>query len=176
MIFEVTGPFVLKRYGAKKILNKESLSDLKEQMEIWQDGLSDACGCYVFAIRAGKGFTPYYVGQACKRSIHKEALNPSNISKYNTALSDSNGTPVLFCIPLMTNGGKFRKRKQVKGGLAALDFLEQWLIAAAIEKNEDLINNKETFFLRNLHVRGIFNAQQGEANYSTQSLTKTLWR
>jgi hypothetical protein len=124
MHFDVAGPFELVRLGAKKMITDVSVKALKSILEDWEEGLSEACGCYVFAVRAGKGFNPYYVGQACKRSILAEALNPSNREKYNKVLGDRQGTPVLFFIPLRTPTGKFRKKSQAGGRLAHVDFLE----------------------------------------------------
>ena len=134
MFFDVAGPFKLSRHTSKQIITKQSLKELKFELDEWEDGLSDACGCYVFAIRAGKGYTPYYVGQSSKRGIADEALNSTNREKYSQALSEGKGAPVLFVIPMRTPSGKFRKRKKADGKLAAVDFLEQWLIATAIEK------------------------------------------
>lgn len=145
MLFDVAGPFKLERYGKskKKILTDDTAYDLKERLEDWKSGLSEACGCYVFAVRASKGLIPYYIGQACKRSLLKEAMNPSNIGKYNKVLSNRDGgTPIIYFLPLVTPAGRFRKRKTTNGGLPALDFLERWLIAAALEKNPHLVNNK----------------------------------
>lgn len=176
MIFDVFGPFELERYTPKQIITKDSLRDLKPEMDGCEDGLSDAMGCYVFAIRAGKGYTPYYVGQATRRAIADEALNPTNREKYNKALSESKGTPVLFALPMRTPKLKFRKRKKADGSLSVLEFLEEWLIAAAIEKNNDLINNRKTRFLRNIRVKGILNADRGEATKDSTLLRATLWR
>ncbi len=53
-------------------------------------------------------------------------------------------------------------------------FLERWIIAVAIEKNPDLRNNKETRFLRQIHVVGIFNAKQGESTSGSRRLRKPL--
>jgi hypothetical protein len=145
-------------------------------LEALEAGLSDACGCYVFALRAGRGYTPHYVGQACKSSILKESMNPSNREKYNKVLSErGSATPVLFLLPMLTPGGKLRKKLTVNGGLASLDFLERWLIAEAIQKNSELINNKQTHLLRNLHVTGIMNATPGEATAASRELRKTLY-
>ena len=66
MDFEIAGPFDISRHGNKQMITKLSLKDLKYDLEDWDVGLSAACGCYVFAIRAGRGYTPYYVGQASK--------------------------------------------------------------------------------------------------------------
>jgi len=173
MNFDVAGPFDITRHGKKKNIAKESLADLKEQMEEREVGLSESCGCYVFAKRAGKGIIPWYVGQACRRPILKEALNDSNIIKYNKVL-DQNGTPLLFVLPARTPQGKLRRRPE-KPELPVLDFLERWLISVAIDRNPDLINSKETRFLRSLHVAGIFNAKQGESTSASKKLSRTLW-
>ena len=174
MRFDVAGPFEITRHGKKRNITKESLLKLETDREEWEDGLSESCGCYVFGKRAGGGITPWYVGQACKRPMLKEALNSDNIAKYNRVIDDDKGTPLLFVIPARTPMGKLRKRPQ-NGDLSSLDFLERWLISVAIEKNVDLINNKETRFLRDLHVVGIFNPKKGEFTAASQELGKALW-
>jgi len=170
--FDIAGPFEIKRFGKKKIINKESLTDLCEQLEECEEGLSLAGGCYVFAKRVGKGTLPWYVGQACKAPLAKEALNPDNRGKYNEVI-DSKGTPVLYVIPERTPTGKLRKRRSKPS--ATLDFLEEWLIAAAIERNPNLINTQKTRYLRELHVVGLFNSTKGESTKASQSLAEALW-
>jgi hypothetical protein len=174
MHFDVAGPFEITRYGTKKNITKQSLTDLKDHFEAWEEGLSSSCGCYVFAKRAGGGIIPWYVGKACCLPMFKEALSAENITKYNTVLDDK-GTPLLFVIPLRTPKGKLRKRPE-SGDLPSVSFLERWLIATALDRNPELINNKETKFLRNLHVVGIFNPTQGESTSASQELKKTLGR
>jgi hypothetical protein len=174
MDFGVVGPIKLSRHGKKRLITGDSMGDLVAALEKIELGLSSACGCYVFAKKAGKGLTPWYVGQACKRPLAAEALNASNREKYNKVL-DSKGSPVIFFIPLRTPSGKLRKRPGGKGRLRSLDFLVRWLIAAALERNPKLANNKETRFLRKIHVTGIFNARKGGATKDSQALSKTLW-
>ena len=173
MNFGAHGPFRLKRNGPKKLVNKDTKEFLRAEMELFDSGLSDACGCYVFAVRAGKGYTPHYVGRAEKSSVLNEALNPSNIGKYNDVLSYSKGTPVMFVLPMLTPQGKYLKL--ATGELKSLRFLERWLIAECIKKNPDLVNNKETKFLRSIHVTGILNATQGEADNGSRALSKAIW-
>jgi len=174
MLFDVAGPFEISQHTSKKNITKESIADLKGVIEGYETGLSTACGCYVVARRAGRGYTPLYVGQACKSSILNEALNPSNREKYNNELARKRGTPILFLIPMRTPQGKFRKNPQHASGLPALDFLERWLIACAISKNPKLINNKETKFLRQIRVTGILNAEIGESTSASTALRRTL--
>lgn len=172
--FDVAGPFEIARHGTRKIITKDSLTDLKDQLEAWEIGLSESCGCYVFAKRASGGIIPWYVGQACRRPMLKEALSADNINKYNKAL-DGKGTPLLFVIPQRTPKGKLRRRPAA-GDLPSLTFLERWLMATSIDRNPDLINSKETKFLRSLHVIGVFNAKQGESTAASQKLRRALGR
>lgn len=174
MNFDVVGPIKLSRHGKKRLVTKESKGDLIKELEKIEAGLSEACGCYVFAKQAGKGLTPWYVGQATKQSLAAESMNPANREKYNKVL-DSQGSPVLFFMPLRTPSGKLRKRPKGAARLLAIDFLERWLIAAALDRNGKLMNNKETAFLRGIHVTGIFNAKQGGSTTSSRALCRTLW-
>jgi hypothetical protein len=175
MNFDVAGPFEVSRHGPKALITKQSEADLKLQLEEWAGGLSEACGCYVFALRAGKGYTPHYVGQACKNSLLKESLNATNVVAYNEILGESKGTPVLFLIPLLTPNGKFRKQTTGERAIPEVDFLEHWLIAEALRKNDGLKNNKETRFLRKIHVVGIFNSRQGEATLASRELKEAIY-
>jgi hypothetical protein len=172
MNFEVMGPYTLKRFGEKhKIITDQTRTNLKVLLDDNENGLSSARGCYVFAIHAGQGYTPYYVGQAAKQSLLRESLSHGKQAIYNKVCSNTNGTPVLFFVPATTRSGKYRATNTK---LPSITFLEQWLIAKALEKNPELHNTKETKFLRKLHVTGIFNATQGEATKSSGELAKAL--
>jgi hypothetical protein len=165
MKFEVAGPFVLTRHTGKNLITKKSKADLKEVLKLWDSELDEACGCYVFAIKAAKGWRPYYAGQALRRSILDESMNSSNMAKYNEAMGDRKaGTPVMFLLPWLTNSAtRYRKKtKKNAPGSRTLDFLENWLISVAYEKNRELINIKKTKHLRDLHVVGVFNGKRGE--------------
>lgn len=169
MDFDVFGPFEIGRKQLKfaKMITKASISNLWDDLEYASLGLSEACGCYVFGIRAGKGIRPHYAGQALKSAILSEAFNSSNILKYNQALLDQGaGTPMLFVLPLLTKGGKYRKPSKVDSN-PILDFLEDWLIAQTLQRNPKAINNKKTKFLRRLHVTGVFNAVHGESTWDS---------
>jgi hypothetical protein len=91
--------------------------------------------------------------------------------KYNKILTEKSGTPVLFLLPMLTDNGRLRKRPKSNG---SIDFLERWLIAEALQKNPELVNNMQTHLLRNLHVTGIFNPGQGEATAASRALRNTL--
>jgi hypothetical protein len=171
MNFDVSGPFVLKRFGKKiQILTKETKTALKTILDN-TEGLADARGCYVFAIRASQGYTPHYVGQAAKQPVVDEAMSDPKLTIYNQVCANHNGSPVLFLLPMMTPTGRYNAGNQSS---PALTFLERWLISQALEKNPNLYNTKETRYLRKLHVVGLFNATQGEATKQSRALSKAL--
>jgi hypothetical protein len=123
MNFELAGPFKLKCYRGV-VKKKESREQLLKNLKEWDEDLPSAHGCYVFAIRAGKGWTPYYAGQALRRTIFAEATHVDKLQKYNEVLADyERGTPVLFFLPWVTDGGE-RYRRLTRRSSSTLDFLE----------------------------------------------------
>jgi len=42
--FDVAGPFDITRHGPKRLIAKQSIKDLRENLEKWAEGLSEACG------------------------------------------------------------------------------------------------------------------------------------
>ena len=174
MNFDVVGPFVVTRHGPKKLIDRQSYFDLRDEVDERKKGLSKACGCYVFAKRAGRGYTPLYVGQACATSLVNEAMNASNCMKYNGTLGRK-GNPVIFLLPMVTPTGRFRRRPQNGRSLPAIEFLERWLIATCLVKNPHLVNNQQTRLLRKLHVSGILNAKPGSANRASTAFRRVIF-
>ena len=175
MNFDVCGPFEIPRNKTKTRIDEERLGELDKAMEEEYPGLSSACGCYVFVMHAGKGYKPWYIGQTKSPSILKEAFNSRNINAYNGVLDKiKSGTPMIFFIPTLTRGGaKYRKpNRQLK----SIDFLEKWLIGEAFQKNVNIINIRDTKFLKDLHVKGVFNAKHGESDNSSKELRRAVWR
>jgi hypothetical protein len=177
MHFDVFGPFEIPRNESKTLIDYKRLSEIEEEADEVKPGLSQACGCYVFVIRAAKGYTPWYVGQSRRSSILKEAFNDSNQKKFHDVMNrkGNSGTPMIFLLPMLTDGGsKFRKPTRQDGGLAAVAFLEQWLIGQALLKNADLVNVHYTKYLKNMHVTGIFNPKQGKPTNASQELCRAI--
>ncbi|MBK6688480.1 MAG: hypothetical protein IPG45_28670 [Deltaproteobacteria bacterium] len=57
------------------------------------DDLGGRKGCYIFGIRAGKGWTPGYVGKATK-SFKQEVFAHDKLTRYQQFLADyKRGTP-----------------------------------------------------------------------------------
>jgi len=103
----------------------------------WQSNSSVAKskGCYVFAMRAGKGFSPYYVGKATK-GFKQEAFSPHKLTKYQQCLADyRRGTPVMFFVVASGKKG---------GNTAHIGELEGFLIQVGLTANPYLLNVKGT--------------------------------
>jgi len=69
-------------------IEKEHIQSFLENGKIQKKiDLLNTRGGYIFAIRAGKGFTPWYVGQA-KKSFKQEIFTPHKKDIYNCVLAN----------------------------------------------------------------------------------------
>ena len=109
---------------------KEFLARLKKH------GISDKQGCYVFCMRSGKGYTPWYVGKATK-SMRQECMEQHKLVKYSLVFANgTHGSPVMFFI--VPEGTKNKVGRKV------CDEVETELIQYALNKNHDLLNIQKT--------------------------------
>ena len=93
-------------------------------------------GCYIFALRAAKGYCPWYVGKAT-HTFKQEALAPYQLYHYNAVLFDGRkGTPVMFFVAPEGN------KKTVPD--ATCNAIETFLIQAAYAENPDIRNRQQT--------------------------------
>lgn len=142
--------------------NKNPLSLFWDQFDELLPGVSEAVGCYIFSIRAGKGIRPWYVGMAEKQSFRKECFAPHKLLNYNDCLSDRKGTPVLTLLPKLTATGRFAKKGA--NGHRDIRFLENMLISTCLQRNTELLNIKSTKLLKELEVPGLINTPRGRNN------------
>ena len=116
-------------------------------------GLSDACGCYVFAVKARCGALPWYVGLTTKRTFEGEAYGAHQVNHYNPVVVGKVGVSAqLFLLAKETPTGRFakssvRSRKDI-------EYLETFLFGVALNRNAKLRNSKNTKFLKNICVPG----------------------
>jgi hypothetical protein len=153
-------------------LQKFAKRFLDSRVDDDESSLSFACGCYLFAIRASKGFKPWYVGLAGKQSFQHECFAAQKINIYNDVLSNRRGTPVLFLLSKRTKGGKFVRpsSKQPRD----IAYLETLMIGAALEKNSALMNIKNTKYLRLISVPGLINTPKRKPTGSEQQFKKAI--
>jgi hypothetical protein len=134
---KIYGPFEIPvQYGAgsAKHIDKEQAAEFIELLE--DEGVADKEGCYVFALQAGRGFTPWYVGKTTK-SMRQECIGLHQRSHYNPVLFKGlKGTPVMFIIAPEGN------KRDVSESVC--DDIETFLIQYAILKNPDIRNVQKT--------------------------------
>ena len=116
--------------------------------------LQNGWGCYLYVVRAGKGITPWYVGQS-KGPFSREVFATNKQERYNSVHdSYQKGTSMLFLITRFTKGKKLSRGK-LDGREAK--FVEDLLIVSAYRKNLCLKNIQGTKFAQELVVPGFFN-------------------
>lgn len=122
-------------------------------------------GCYVFAIRAGKGWTPGYVGKATK-TFKQEVFAPHKLAKYQRFLADYHkGTPMLFFI--------VAPKKRGQANSTHIGELERFLIQVALAANPELLNIKGTKE-EEWSITGVLRSERGKPSAAAKDLKKTL--
>ena len=142
-------------------------ADFWQEVEEEREGLSGACGCYIYTTKHGGTQTPWYVGKAEKQSFKKRVL------KHRTLISDIFQTRrclYLFLLPSLTENGEFRKPRETR----SISHLEAMLIGMALQKNKSLRNVQLAHMLRTMYVPGVVNRGPGATSTTTQSLRNTL--
>lgn len=175
MKFDIYGHFPIPREGKTIVLNAQSRKKFwREVGDMYcKPDLPDSHGCYVFAIKAAKGYTPFYVGKADTSSFRQEVLNPYNIEKYNNVLiRRKSGTPILFLLPRVTDAGNFGQVTTKEK--PAIGALEDMLIARAIRKNKNAQNISGTKMLREIVVHGFMNSGRGKHSAEASELQKVF--
>ena len=149
--FEVHGPFEIdfeKRPGGRTLTFDE----------FWAEGsdaayLAEERGCYVFAISAGGGLQPIYIGKATK-TFRQETFNPNNRHKYNNGFSKyARGTPLMYFVVHPSQRGPTHARH--------IREIEDFLIQTGVAKNPDLQNVKG-IGMPNWSIKGVIRSGVGK--------------
>jgi hypothetical protein len=82
--------------------------------------------------------------------------------------------PQLFLVAKLTRTRRLARPS--RSGHADIEFLENYLIGLALDRNPKLRNQRQTRYLRNLHVEGFLNTGRGKPSPSARSLRKLLGR
>jgi hypothetical protein len=156
--FLVRGPYVIPKEKARngdRLLYDEFWEEHAELEEY-----AGKSGVYVFGVRAGRGYTPLYVGKAT-RSFKKECFNPTNKHKYSDAMKDYiRCAPVIFFVVHPSQRGKVNS--------AMIDEIETFLIQTAYSKNPDIQNIKKTR-MPDWSIRGVVrNTTKGASKSATE--------
>lgn len=165
MKFEVCGPYEIGR--EHKVITEKTCRTYLDSVEFDGDWVN-ARGCYILAVTAGGGWTPWYVGKAAKTSLHTTALKHRNIVIFNEVLKkQGKAKPVVFLLPKKTPSDKFSTNST---GIAEL---ETMLIGLAFQQNHDLLNISQAKQWKKTELVGVMNTS-AHATRAITKLRKTL--
>ena len=140
--------------SSRKIDRKTSIQRLRDS------GLGGDIGVYVFAMQAGRGVKPWYVGKTIK-SFEEECLTPTKLLKFNEVLS-GHGKPFLYFLSLKT-----------KKNARAIDELESLMIGVALRRNGRLLNLSKTKQYE-VVVSGVINSSSGAPTLKASAFRKMI--
>ena len=166
--------FDVHSFQMGKSPNRKGIYDASfwEEVERRAEGLSKACGCYMFSICHGNNITPWYVGMTEAKSFRNEVFNQRNKKRFNEILKTKNGFPRIFLLPAITPRSKYRKPSII--GHNSIRYLEFMLIVMAVRKNPGLLNTKYAQMLKDMRVPGVINPEPGQPDEEVKRLKNTL--
>ncbi len=173
--YEVFGAFEVprkRRKGGSLTLDfsKNALALFWDVVEETRPELREGAGCYLFAVRAGKGITPWYVGQS-KGAFEKECFALHKQRIYRDVMDDrAKGTPILFLVARMTPRGKLSKRVRP----SEADFVERKLIHDAANANSKLKNIHHATLVKTVRIPGVLNSPKGRRTDAVNNLMTAL--
>ncbi len=176
MFYETYGEFAVPRKPTPKGKvfddSKKVLNDFWDVVDHEIPGLSKARGCYIFAIKAGRGIKPWYVGQT-KKTFRDECFQPQKKAHYNNVINDTaKGTPVMLLVARHTSEKKTKLSKTLP--VKEADFVEQLLISSALSANSDLVNTKNTRYIKKIKIPGLLNSPPGNPGGKASLLRSVL--
>lgn len=172
MYFDMYGPFEVSRENGR-VTGRQA--DMWDQVRLAcarnyvETELETAIGCYAFGIRHGTSLKPWYVGMTmAKGGFRAEVFQKHKLEHYNAVVEERRGTPVMFLMPLLTPEDRFSRDRTTTGPL--IRWVEKMLFGVALKRNPECRNQRDTRFLRNVEVRGVFNSRRcGPAGATVQA-------
>ena len=153
--------------GKIKKINK---SDFWNQTDVKNAGVKSAKGVYIFGLKYGNSYKPYYVGKT-NRNFGEEATFSEKLRKYEHCINEIKGTPFMVFIAMKTTkNNEFSKKNNDKLML----WLEDLFIILSYQQNQDLINTAKTKFLRNVCIADLLHSNKGASNTNSRILKKMM--
>ena len=169
--FQPFGPFKIPLSNGAP--DRTRLKDFWLSAEDVLPGITGAIGCYIFAIRAGGGIRPWYVGKTDKGTFKGEVFQPHKLLIYGEVLrARKRGTPLLYFIVRQTPRGKLVK-KRANGDRTTCQ-LEELLIGSSLLRNPNLANKRTTKHFREMRVPGYMNEAPGSRSREATRLAHLL--
>jgi hypothetical protein len=162
MWFDMYGPFKLSRIN-RRIPSRQTefwnqVQGASERYGSKPQELERAIGCYAFGLRHGDAMKPWYIGMTvAKGGFRREVLQQHKRDHYDQVINEHRGAPIMFLMPLLTPEGYFSRDRTSNKPL--IQWVEKMLFGIALRQNLDCRNQRDTKFLRNVVVHGIFNSR-----------------
>lgn len=162
--FAALGPFVVPtklRYRrrvvdfdhARDYVFEQAAEQARKKLRI--SNIEEAVGCYIFALKpsGGKEVWPYYVGQACRQTLHQRLFQKSDKpEKYNDIMGEYKKARVyVYLFPLLTAAGNLAKLGANQKLINSAEFA---LIGMALQVNYDLWNVKHRVGMERFTIDG----------------------
>lgn len=149
MTIRVFGPF---EFDKSKVSEKSYVSEKWDQIDSEVQGLSGACGVYIFSLRNATNFVPVYIGRASKASSFRKRVFSDD--KFRTTVKYFVENKGVMSIKLLA------KPLPVRSGFATIaddeiDFLETFCIMCALRKNERITNVSKTRLSERMTIPGL---------------------
>lgn len=162
-VFRVVGPLEVRFHRGKggRTIRDEDIRSFWDSNKTYKNRR----GCYVFGIRAGKGYTPGYVGEATK-SLKQEVFAPHKLTRYQQFLAEyARGTPVLLFVLFPAQKGKPNNSQ--------IHAVQKYLIDLGITANPGLLNQKDTK-PPDWGIKGIVRGGKGKTSKGTGDFRRML--
>ena len=136
--------------------------------------LGNGIGVYIFSIKSSRGEKPWYVGRAEGQTFEKECFSTDKLVKYNHLLYERvQGTPKITLIAKYTPTGRLCKMPKSKLS-DPVKFLEAKLISQCLQRNEKLINIKNTKYEKEMTVEGFMNSSSRRTSTEIDAFKKLI--
>lgn len=152
---EIVGPFDIP--FQRQLIGSAKHIGRPEVREFWTKpdaaAVASKQGCYVFALRASRGFRPLYIGKATK-GMAKECFTHHKLAHFNQVLFQApKGTPVMFFAVLPGT--------KCKVSAKTIDQIETFFIQTAVNHRPDILNVQKTN-IPNWTVKGVVRGGAGK--------------
>lgn len=162
MWFDMYGPFDLTREnGTISSRQPDFWGQVQQASGEYGYGTKElelAIGCYVFGLRHGEALKPWYIGMTvAKGGFRSEVLQKHKRNHYDEVVKNNRGAPIMLLMPLLTPTGYFSLDTTTNKPL--IQWVEKMLFGVALRQNIKCRNQRDTKYLRNVVVHGIFNSR-----------------
>jgi hypothetical protein len=163
-LFSVHGPYEVPAYKGKA---GRTITD-EDVAKFWtkNPSLADKRGCYVFGIKAGRGYTPAYAGMATKK-FKSEAFAHHKLTRYQQFLADVvRGKPVMFFLVAPHKRGAPNSKH--------IGQLEDFLIQAGVAANPKSFLNIQGTKVEEWGIAGVLRAGQGKRSTDAKEFIRLM--